>query len=92
MSDRRTAATFAGTKSFTAVRYSADGSCVLAGGNSKYICLYDVQSGVLLKKFTVSVNLSLDGTQEFLNSKLLTEAGPQGLIDGWDSLLPGFLG
>ncbi|KAF2800430.1 WD40 repeat-like protein [Melanomma pulvis-pyrius CBS 109.77] len=81
MSDRRTAATAAGTKSFTAVKYSADGTCVLAGGNSKYICLYDAQSGVLAKKFTVSVNLSLDGTQEFLNSKLLTEAGPQGEID-----------
>jgi periodic tryptophan protein 2 len=71
----------AGTKAFTTVKYSADGSCVLAGGNSKYICLYDAQSGTLLKKFTVSVNLSLDGTQEFLNSKLLTAAGPQGLID-----------
>jgi periodic tryptophan protein 2 len=81
MSDRRTAATAAGTKAFTAVKYSADGTCVLAGGNSKYICLYDAQSGVLAKKFTVSVNLSLDGTQEFLNSKLLTEAGPQGEID-----------
>ncbi|KAL5115602.1 U3 snoRNP protein [Pleosporales sp. CAS-2024a] len=81
MSDRRTAANFAGTKAFTTVKYSADGTCVLAGGNSKYICLYDVQSGALLKKFTVSVNLSLDGTQEFLNSKLLTAAGPQGLID-----------
>jgi periodic tryptophan protein 2 len=81
MSDRRTAANVAGTKAFTTVKYSADGTCVLAGGNSKYICLYDVQSGVLLKKFTVSVNLSLDGTQEFLNSKLLTAAGPQGLID-----------
>ncbi|KAI8933362.1 hypothetical protein NX059_009981 [Plenodomus lindquistii] len=81
MSDRRTAANVAGTKAFTSVRYSADGTCVLAGGNSKYICLYDAQSGVLLKKFTVSVNLSLDGTQEFLNSKLLTAAGPQGLID-----------
>ncbi|PSN74398.1 WD40 repeat-like protein [Corynespora cassiicola Philippines] len=81
MSDRRTAASVAGTKSFTTVKYSADGTCVLAGGNSKYICLYDVQSGVLVKKFTVSVNLSLDGTQEFLNSKLLTEAGPRGLID-----------
>jgi periodic tryptophan protein 2 len=81
MTDRRTAANVAGTKSFTTVKYSADGTCVLAGGNSKYICLYDVQSGVLVKKFTVSVNLSLDGTQEFLNSKLLTEAGPRGLID-----------
>ncbi|ORX97444.1 WD40-repeat-containing domain protein [Clohesyomyces aquaticus] len=81
MTDRRTAANVAGTKSFTCIRYSADGSCVLAGGNSKYICLYDAQSGVLVKKFTVSVNLSLDGTQEFLNSRLLTDAGPQGLID-----------
>jgi len=36
---------------------------------------------VLLKKYTVSVNLSLSGTQEFLNSKLLTEAGPEGLLD-----------
>jgi periodic tryptophan protein 2 len=81
MTDRRTAANVAGTKSFDMVRYSADGTCVLAGGKSKYICLYDVQSGVLIKKFTVSVNLALDGTQEYLNSKLLTEAGPQGMID-----------
>lgn len=81
MTDRRTAANVAGTKSFDTVKYSADGTCVLAGGKSKYICFYDVQSGVLIKKFTVSVNLSLDGTQEFLNSKLLTEAGPRGMVD-----------
>ena len=29
----------------------------------------------------MSINLSLDGTQEFLNSKLLTEGGPRDLID-----------
>jgi periodic tryptophan protein 2 len=81
ITDRRTAANAAGTKSFSAIRYSADGTCVLAGGNSKYICLYSVDSLVLLKKYTVSINLSLSGTQEFLNSKLLTEAGPAGLID-----------
>ena len=81
LSDRRTAANAAGTKAFSTLAYSADGSCIIAGGNSKYICLYDVQSGTLVKKFTVSVNLSFDGTQEFLNSKNLTEAGPAGLID-----------
>ncbi|RYO78118.1 hypothetical protein DL766_009863 [Monosporascus sp. MC13-8B] len=81
MTDRRTAANVAGTKSFATIRYSTDGSCLLAGGNSKYICLYSVSTMVLLKKFTVSVNLSLSGTQEFLNSKLLTEAGPEALID-----------
>ncbi|KAK3939540.1 WD40-repeat-containing domain protein [Diplogelasinospora grovesii] len=79
--DRRTAANVAGTKSFTTIRYSTDGSCLLAGGRSKYICLYSVSTMVLLKKFTVSVNLSLSGTQEFLNSRLLTEAGPAGLLD-----------
>lgn len=82
MSDRRTAANAVGSKSFSTITYSADGTCLLAGGNSKYICLYSVSSLVLLKRFTVSINLSLSGTQEFLNSKLLTEAGPAGLIDG----------
>ncbi|KAF6836258.1 periodic tryptophan protein 2 [Colletotrichum plurivorum] len=81
ISDRRTAANVSGTKSFNTIRYSTDGSCLLAGGNSKYICLYSVHTMVLLKKYTVSVNLSLSGTQEFLNSKMLTEAGPQGLLD-----------
>ncbi|RBQ98222.1 hypothetical protein VDGD_01473 [Verticillium dahliae] len=79
--DRRTAANVAGTKAFNKIRYSTDGSCVLAGGNSKYICLYSVHTMVLLKKFTVSVNLSLSGTQEFLNSRLLTEGGPEGELD-----------
>ena len=81
ISDRKTAATAAGNKFFTSVQYSTDGSCVIAGGNSKYICLYSHDSGVLLKKFAVSINLSLDGTQEFLNSRNLTEAGPRGMID-----------
>ncbi|KAI1505866.1 WD40-repeat-containing domain protein [Biscogniauxia marginata] len=81
ITDRRTAANVSGTKSFSTIRYSTDGSCLLAAGSSKYICLYSVGTMVLLKKFTVSVNLSLSGTQEFLNSKFLTEAGPNGLID-----------
>ena len=81
VSDRQTAANAQGTKSFNQITYSADGSCILAGGNSKYICLYDVQTGSLVKKFTVSINTSLDGTQEILNSRDMTEAGPRALID-----------
>ncbi|MCJ1390178.1 hypothetical protein MMC18_003036 [Xylographa bjoerkii] len=81
LTDRRTAANAAGSKAFNSIAFSVDGSCILAGGNSKYICLYDVQSGTLVKKFTVSINLALDGTQEYLNSRNLTEAGPAGLID-----------
>ncbi|KAL8726026.1 MAG: hypothetical protein Q9166_006971 [cf. Caloplaca sp. 2 TL-2023] len=81
VSDRRTAANAAGSKSFNCISYSMDGSCIVTGGRSKYICLYDVLSGSLLKRFTVSVNLSLEGTQEYLNSRTITEAGPAGLID-----------
>ena len=81
LTDRRTAANVSGTKAFNSLAYSSDGNCIIASGNSKYICLYDVQSGVLVKKFVVSVNLSLDGTQEFLNSRNLIDSGPADLID-----------
>jgi periodic tryptophan protein 2 len=47
---------------------------LLAGGNSKYVCLYDVAQKLLIKKFSISSNKSLDGVLEFLNSKHLTEA------------------
>ena len=72
---RRTAATSPGTKQFTTITYSPDGSCLLAAGNSKYICLYAISTITLVKKFTVSVNLSLDATQEFLNSSAVLSNG-----------------
>lgn len=79
--DRFKASNSARSKHFTTLCYSADGNNVLAGGNSKYICLYDVNNEVLLKKFTISKNMSLDGTLDKLNSKNMTEAGPMDLID-----------
>lgn len=82
LKSRRTAATTPGTKSFNTITYSADGSCLLAAGNSKYICLYSVNTLTLIKKFTVSVNLSIDGTQEFLNSSAIMSNGlPRDMID-----------
>ncbi|BGP39918.1 U3 snoRNP protein [Rhodotorula kratochvilovae] len=79
--DRVTAANNSSTKAFTSLSYTADGSCVLAGGSSKHVCLYDARDGVLLRRFTITQNLSLDGTQEVLDSRRLTEAGPRELID-----------
>lgn len=82
LTSRRTAANSPGTKQFTTITYSADGSCLLAAGNSKYICLYAVSTLTLVRKFTVSVNLSLDGTQEFLNSSAILSNGmPRDMID-----------
>ena len=37
-------------KAFTVLCYSADGTCILAGGHSKNICIYNVQEFILIKK------------------------------------------
>lgn len=81
MTDRRTAANSTSGKCFTTLCYSADGSYILAGGSSKYICMYDIADQVLLRRFQITHNLSLDGVLDFLNSKNMTEAGPIDLID-----------
>jgi periodic tryptophan protein 2 len=54
--DRVTADNSVRSKFFTTVAFSADGSCVLAGGKSKYVCIYNVASGTLVKKFQLSHN------------------------------------
>jgi len=95
--DRLTAANNAASKYFNSVTYTADGSCVIAGGSSKYVCIYSRQEGVLVKKFQISENLSMDGTQEFLDSRKLTQAGAgmddiedeSDLEDRMDTTLPG---
>lgn len=81
MTDRRSAANSTSGKYFTTLCYSADGSYILAGGNSKFICMYDIAEQVLLRRFQVTHNLSLDGVLDILNSKNMTEAGPLDLID-----------
>ncbi|WVR09619.1 hypothetical protein IAU60_006691 [Kwoniella sp. DSM 27419] len=79
--DRLTASNNAASKYFNSVAYTADGACVLAGGSSKYVVIYDRAEGVMVKKFQISENLSLDGTQEVLDSRRMTEAGPIDSID-----------
>jgi periodic tryptophan protein 2 len=73
--DMMSAANNAASKYFNSVCWTADGSCVLAGGQSKYVVIYDRAEGVMVKKFQISENLSLDGTQEMLDSRRMTEAG-----------------
>ncbi|KIK25932.1 hypothetical protein PISMIDRAFT_676441 [Pisolithus microcarpus 441] len=100
--DRVTAANSSSGKAFTSLVYTADGTCILAGGNSKYVVLYDVREGegVLVKKFQISENLSLDGTEEFLDNRRLNSAGinvdliddrgdASDLEDRMDTTLPG---
>ncbi|KAI0049222.1 WD repeat protein [Auriscalpium vulgare] len=79
--DRVAAANSASGRAFTSVAWSADGACVLAGGNSKYVTLYDARGGVLVRRWQISENLSLDGTEELLDSRRVTEAGNIDLLD-----------
>lgn len=85
MTDKRSAINSSSGKYFTTLCYSADGSYILAGGNSKYICMYDVADQVLLRRFQITHNISLDGVLDFLNSKKMTDAGPLDLIDDENS-------
>uniref|UniRef100_A0A803K9K3 PWP2, small subunit processome component n=1 Tax=Xenopus tropicalis TaxID=8364 RepID=A0A803K9K3_XENTR len=68
-------------KAFTALCYTADGQALLAGGASRYVCLYHVGEQILAKKFEISCNHSLDAMEEFLDRRKMTEFGSVALID-----------
>ena len=49
------------------------------------MCIYEISQKILLRKFVVSENLSLDGILTELNSRNMTEAGNKDAIDDQDS-------
>ncbi|XP_012882812.1 PREDICTED: periodic tryptophan protein 2 homolog [Dipodomys ordii] len=79
--DKITAKHSAKGKAFTTLCYSADGQNILAGGMSKFVCLYHVREQILVKRFELSCNFSLDAMEEFLNRRKMTEFGNLALID-----------
>lgn len=82
--DVRTSKNTSDDKHFNSICYTADGNGLLAGGHSKWVCLYDVRSQVLLRRYQLSKSKSLDGVLDQLNSKHMTEAGPLDLLDADD--------
>lgn len=56
-------------KHFNSVAISPNGEFIIGGGNSKHICLYDMRYKLLMKRFAVTQNRSLDGVLHMLNSK-----------------------
>uniref|UniRef100_H2YNV0 Small-subunit processome Utp12 domain-containing protein n=1 Tax=Ciona savignyi TaxID=51511 RepID=H2YNV0_CIOSA len=79
--DRVSAKTSSFGKSFDALCYTADGSAIIAGGQTKNVCVYHVENKLLMKKFEISSNFSFDGMEEFLDKRKMTEFGPSALID-----------
>ena len=53
-SDRRAAGNANSGRAFTSLAYSADGSFLLAGGSSKFVCMYDTSERIMLRRFQVS--------------------------------------
>ncbi|KAG9473021.1 hypothetical protein GDO78_015312 [Eleutherodactylus coqui] len=79
--DKITAKHSAKGKAFTSLCYSADGNALLAGGASRFVCIYHVREQLLAKKFEISCNYSLDGMEEFLDRRKMTEFGSLALVD-----------
>lgn len=68
-------------KAFTSLCYTADGSCILAGGQSKNVCIYNVSEALLLKKFEITQNCSFDAVNDFINRRKMTEFGNMALVE-----------
>ena len=79
--DKISAKTKSETTHFSSLCYSADGSSILAGGNSKYICIYNVLEQMLLKKFEITQNRSFDCMDETINRRKMTEFGNMALVE-----------
>ncbi|KAL3321168.1 U3 snoRNP protein [Cichlidogyrus casuarinus] len=57
-------------KKILSICYSIDGEHLIAGGESKYVCLYSVKHETLIKRFQITCNLSLAGVQEIHDRRL----------------------
>ncbi|GAB6019056.1 U3 snoRNP protein [Chamberlinius hualienensis] len=68
-------------KSFTSLCYSADGEFVLAAGLSKFVCIYHVKQQILLRKFEITQNYSLDAMDDYVSRRKMTEFGHRDLIE-----------
>uniref|UniRef100_A0A6G1SCJ6 Periodic tryptophan protein 2 n=1 Tax=Aceria tosichella TaxID=561515 RepID=A0A6G1SCJ6_9ACAR len=62
-------------KFFLTLSYSADGSYLIAGGNSNYICIYHAQEKLLVKKIAITFNMSFDGIFDYVSNRRRKEFG-----------------
>uniref|UniRef100_T1KXW6 Small-subunit processome Utp12 domain-containing protein n=1 Tax=Tetranychus urticae TaxID=32264 RepID=T1KXW6_TETUR len=62
-------------KHFNSLCYSIDGQYILAGGRSKHLCLYHAPEKLLVKKFTLTCNKSLEGIFDYISKRKRAEFG-----------------
>ena len=76
----------------------ADGEFILAGGNTKYINIYDVQNRILVKKYLLTSSRSYKGTldkystrdiKDGINMKEIDDSDDSEYDERKDQILPG---
>ena len=72
---RTTAETTQKTKFFCTIAYTSDGEYLLAAGLSKVICIYNVAAEMLVKRFEVTQNRSLDAMDAIVSRGNVLEGG-----------------
>lgn len=63
------------SKAFTSICYSSDGKCLLAGGQSKNVCIYSIDDELMIKKFEITQNRSFDAMDDIINRRKMAENG-----------------
>lgn len=62
-------------KYFSTLHYSADGSYLIAGGKSNFICIYHTSEKLLIKKIPLTFNMSMDGVFDYVSNRRRAEFG-----------------
>jgi periodic tryptophan protein 2 len=72
--DLMTSKMAAASTHFTTLAYTADGEGLLAGGRTKWVCLYATGARILLRRYQITHNRSLDGVLDKISSKMAPAA------------------
>ena len=51
------------------------GNYIIAAGNSKYVCIYHIKEKLMVKKFAITWNLSMDGMYDWISKRKKAEFG-----------------
>ncbi|KAL0488118.1 periodic tryptophan protein PWP2 [Acrasis kona] len=77
------------TKYFTSLCYTADGTSIICGGQSQFLCMYNVEQRTLLRRFVLSTNISIDGVINMEYWYIPAQARGDGKSEVGSQIVPG---
>ncbi|KRZ32401.1 Periodic tryptophan protein 2 -like protein [Trichinella pseudospiralis] len=79
-----TAEKLAPTRFYTTLCFSPDGQFIFAAGKSPFVCIYHLKQQLIMKKFKITSNQSIDYVDDYLDKRKLSEFGNLALVDMGD--------